>query len=194
MVIFDNMEQKWTNKLNNDEFNLIVSPWYPLLKKSAIDKIKSQMQNLGEELQAKYPSHFYKITLGENLQNLPYLVLDFPKIAGPDFPFVCRTLFWWGRGIYFQFILKSTLLPQDFWVRSEPNIFVYTGTQIWENDLQNPEYRRLASLSAEERASVQTEKYVKLVREIDIKKTDNLFEEAIGFYQNFEELFGLTAQ
>ncbi len=188
MVIFDNMEQKWTNKLNNDEFNLIVSTWYPLLKKGAIEKIKSQMHDLGEKLQLQHPKFHYKITLGENLQNLPYLVLDFPKLPGPQFPFVCRTLFWWGRGIYLQLIIESSLLPQTFWARAEPNDCIYTGKNIWENDLQNPDYRTVASLNAEEMALVQTEKYVKLVREIGIKKTDNLFEEAIGFYQNFEEL------
>jgi len=194
VIIFDSMEQKWTNNLNNDEFNLIVSPWYPLLKKSAIEKLRQQLYSQGMQMQEIWPNHGFKISMGENLNSLPYLVLDFPKISGPSFPFVFRTLFWWGKGIYFQAIMAKELCRQDFFSRAEPNDFIYTGTQIWENDLSKPEYKLMANLNAEELALVQTEKYVKIVRQIDIKKTDNLFEEAIGFHQNFVELFQLSAK
>ena len=66
------MEQKWVNNLNNDEFNLIDSDWYPITKKSAIDKIKSQMIEEGTKLQKVYPQKSYKISTGENLNNLRF--------------------------------------------------------------------------------------------------------------------------
>jgi len=101
------MEQKWVNKLNNDEFNLIENDWYPIIKKSAMDKIKAQLLESGELLQSFNPNKSFKISAGERLQDLPYLVLDFPKMNNLQFNFVYRTLFWWGRELQFQLIFQG---------------------------------------------------------------------------------------
>ena len=82
------MQQKWTNKLNNDEFNLIENDWYPLIKKNAMEKLKAQLHEFGQEVQSLNPQESFKISAGARLQDLHDLVLDFPKIPNPQFTFV----------------------------------------------------------------------------------------------------------
>jgi hypothetical protein len=186
------MEQKWTNKLNNDEFNLISDTWYPILKKGAIEKIKAQLANLGIQMQDNQPHLSYKISAGENYQNLPYLVLDFPKISGPNFPFVFRTLFWWGKPISCQVLVRTNLHKNTIdkiISMSHPNTLVLIGDNLWENDFNSIDFKRKSDLSDFDKASLASKDYFKLVHTFEMKKPDTLFEEAIGFYENYKELF-----
>lgn len=183
------MEQKWTNKLNNDEFNLIENDWYPLIKKSAMDKIKGQLMEEGTKLQATYAGESFKISAGDRLNNLPYMVLDFPKIASPQFNFVYRTLFWWGRGIQFQLILKEK--PSDIYAQilsmAEPSDYILIGSNLWENDIETPHFKILSDLSDFQKEQVLNALFFKLVRFKPIEKNDNLFEGLGAFYKYFKE-------
>lgn len=185
------MEQKSTNKLNNDEFNLISDTWYPIIKKGAIEKIKAQLADLGAQMQDNQPHLNYKISAGENYLNLPYLILDFPKISGPNFPFVFRTLFWWGKPISCQVLVRNNLYNNTIdklLYLSHPNTLVLVGDNLWENDFSSQHFKSVAELSDIEKAALTAKTYVKLVHTFDMKKPDNLFEEAIGFYENYKEL------
>lgn len=86
-------------KLTNKEFELILDTEYPLLKKNAIEKTQAHFHYVAEQLIANkliasiLPTKGYKISKGENYLNLPYMVLDLPKIEGNNFPILCRTMF-----------------------------------------------------------------------------------------------------
>lgn len=185
------MEQKWANKLNNEEFNLISDTKYPLLKKGAIEKVKAQLFELGLKLETRLPGYGFKISAGENYQHLPYLVLDYPKISGPGFPFVFRTHFWWGKCISYQFIF---LLGKD---RAEASRVlnladaedkVLIGSNLWNHDPFSEEYLNGEMLTDSLKASLLQEDYLKLLRVRDIKKPEDLFEEAFGFFDKFIEV------
>lgn len=185
------MEQKWANKLNIDEFNLITDTWYPILKKGAIEKIKAQLGLLGSQMQENQPHWAYKISAGENYKNLPYLVLDFPKIGNKDFPFVFRTLFWWGKPISCQLLVRTKLsenLFEDIKSRSNQNTLVLIGENLWENDFSSPSFKKLNELTQTEISALKSREYLKIVGIFEIKKPDNLFEEVIGFYTNYKSL------
>ena len=64
VVLNASSSKKWVNNLNNDEFNLRDNDWYPIIKKSAMDKIKSQLIEEGAKLQKVYPKESYKISAG----------------------------------------------------------------------------------------------------------------------------------
>jgi hypothetical protein len=184
------MQQKWTNKLNNDEFNLIENDWYPLIKKNAMEKLKAQLHELGQELQSLNPQESFKISAGDRLQDLPYLVLDFPKIPNPQFTFVCRTLFWWGRGVQFQLIYRgaNTQLYSRILSLAEPNDLILVGSNLWENDISTKAYKVLSELNALEKAEVIEQDFFKLVRFKPIKNKENLFEGLLAFYLQYANL------
>lgn len=195
MIIFDRMEQKWANKLNNDEFNLITDTWYPLLKKNATLKIKAQLAALGQELELLMPGFGSKISSGENFLNLPYMVLDYPKIAGNNFPFLFRTLFWWGHAASFQVLVRTQASPElgeRLVELCDGQTLVYVGNNIWENNFEASEFVAIANLSEAQKVQVLNQDILKLVWVSATKKPENLFEEAIGFYKNFIEVV-LTA-
>jgi len=185
------MEQKWANKLNIDEFNLITDTWYPILKKGAIEKIKAQLGLLGAQMQENQPHLAYKISAGENYKNLPYLVLDFPKIGGKDFPFVFRTLFWWGKPISCQLLVRTKFsenLIEDIIAGSNQNTQVLIGENLWENDFSSHSFKKLFDLTQTEISTLKSRDYLKIVQVFEMIKSDNLFEEAIGFYINYKNL------
>jgi hypothetical protein len=184
------MEQKWVNNLNNDEFNLIDSDWYPITKKSAIDKIKSQMIEEGTKLQNVYPQKSYKISTGENLNNLPYVVLDFPKIEGPKFDFVCRALFWWGRGIQFQLILngKSKDVYARILAQSKLSDFVLLGPNVWENDIKTTDFCELNFMSESQKELILQAHFFKLIRFKTFELNEQFFEDFTQFYAYYAKL------
>jgi hypothetical protein len=184
------MEQKWVNNLNNDEFNLIDNDWYPIIKKSAIDKIKSQLIEEGAKLQKVYPRESYKISAGEKLNNLPYVVLDFPRIEGPKFNFVCRALFWWGRGIQFQLILngKSNEVYAKILAQSMSSDFVLLGQNLWENDIETAHFCELNSMSEFQKELVLQANFFKLIRFKPFQLNERFFEDFTLFYQFYAKL------
>lgn len=55
--------------------------------------LKTRDHRLPEEIQQVPP----KISIGENYRQLPYQVLDFPRLFGKQHVFAYRTMFWWGH-------------------------------------------------------------------------------------------------
>ncbi len=189
MIIFGRMEQKWANNLNNDEFNLIQSIWYPQVKKSATEKIKNQLFELGKQLEKDLPGFGFKISSGENYKDLPYMVLDFPKIGGHNFPMLFRTMFWWGKYVCFQiFLHKETYRGGgNQWINHLADTdWILSNENLWSNDIHSGDFILKQHIDLKEIPQLPGE-YFKIMRVIEMKKPDNLFEEAIGFYENFYE-------
>ncbi|MBC7383301.1 MAG: hypothetical protein H7296_09985 [Bacteroidia bacterium] len=197
------MGQKWTNKLTNEELELISGTYYPLLKKSAMEKVQAQLVILGEQLQqinlaeALGNVNGYKISRGENYQDLPYIVLDYPKISGEGFKMLCRVVFWWGKYVGLQFFLNQKYFQADELIEQSTEIndlYVLINDQIWNNDINHQSFQLLKTMTKEEKNALKTLPYLKFIQVQPIKKTVDLFEEVAGFYQLVLSLQGLTAQ
>lgn len=191
MVNFDNMLRKSTNKLNNDELSLISNTWYPLLKKSAMEKIKNQLHEIGERLIEKNGGKAFKISSGERLLDLPYMVLDYPKIERQDFNFVCRVLFWWGKGIQLQVIFRNLTKEQYGQILSKVSVeeWILTGENLWENDLESGAYIIKSEFSKDELNPLKYKDSLKIVRPIYFSEEQDLFFEGVfSFYERYSLL------
>ena len=178
-------------KLTNKEFELILDTEYPLLKKNAIDKIQAHLHELGEQLitnqQITRSLHTisYKISKGENYLNLPYLVLDLPKIDGNHFPILCRTLFWWGKYFSFNVFIRKDDYNMDTFekkIKSQPvkGIHVLQSDKIWQQDLDSEDYINLSNWPE----YIITEgPYLKLSIKHPIEEIDTLLEKAAYHYE-----------
>ena len=178
-------------KLTNKEFELILGTEYPLLKKNAIEKIQAHLHELGEQLITNQlitrplPTKSYKISKGENYLNLPYLVLDLPKIDGNHFPILCRTLFWWGKYFSFNvFIRKDAYDMVSFEKKiksqSMKGIHVLQSDKIWQQDLDSEDFTQASNWPA----NIITEgPYLKLSIKHPIEEIDSLFEKAAYHYE-----------
>ena len=177
-------------KLTNKEFELILDTEYPLLKKNAIDKIQAQLHELGEHLIANplitrlLHAQSYKISKGENYLNLPYLVLDLPKIDGNHFPILCRTMFWWGNYFSFNVFIRKDAYDMDSFGKklkqcASDNIHLLISDKIWQQDLDSEDYNQISEWSE----NIVTEgHYLKLSIKHPIEEIDTLFEKATYYY------------
>ena len=197
------MEQKWTKILTKAELELISDTYYPIIKKNATQKISEQLIELGHKLiQIKTHQAFkiaitFKLSKGENYHDLPYQVLDFPKIANAQFEWLGRIVFWWGKYIGAQLFVNQHVLGKinvaglqvDF-----PNSYVLLNNNIWNNDINTADFKLIATLSPTEIKSINELPYLKLVQVYYIKKPDNLFDSIDGFYEKLFESIQLTTQ
>lgn len=177
-------------KLTNKEFELILNTEYPLLKKNAIEKIQAHLHQLGEQLisnpliTSSLHTKSFKISKGENYINLPYLVLDLPKIEGNNFPILCRTMFWWGKYFSFNvFIRKEAYDMSNFETKlkmcTSEGIFLLQRDKIWQQDLDSEDYFQVSKWPDN---IISEGPYLKLSTKHPIEEIDTLNEKAIYYY------------
>ena len=198
------MAQKSINKLTNEELNLICSTNYPLIKKSAMDKIRGILELTGEHVLGKINTQLpdnkrqYKITSGENFDFCPYLVLDIPQINPQNFGYVFRIFFRWGQHFSAQLIVNEEkfdiqwvfngFLEQDF------KLLILKGNNPWENHHEHEDYLNLFELKETEKQEILNQNWLKICHEISIKKPENLPMEALGFYEICLEILKLSSK
>lgn len=184
--------RKSTIKLTKHELNFALDTSYPLAKHQIVQKVSQLFQQLGQKLVRDFEnneligSSEYKITRGENYRHMPYLVLDFPRINGKNFPIVCRTLFWWGHYFSCNVIVQTALIDLEATaalLAHKKKVRLLTGNDLWEQDLKSEAYTKLNKLSqAEIRTLLDQQEYLKIGTKININDYDRLEELASGAY------------
>jgi hypothetical protein len=184
--------RKSTNKLTKHELNFAKDTSYPLAKHQVIRKIQDQFQYLGQQMGQQFTEHElissaeYKITRGENYKQMPYLVLDFPKISGSGFPIACRTMFWWGHYFSCNILIQSNRIDLEqtaHLLAGMKKVKLWIGTDLWEQDLQSTAYTPLRKLnSASVYAAISIHPYVKLSVKIGLTHFAQLPDLALSHY------------
>lgn len=113
---------------------------------------------MGKECQENYPqllkiSPPAKLSKGENLNGLPYRVMDFPRIFKQEDVFAIRTLVWWGKQISVTLHLKGKYLKQFkpplisnlATLKSKDYLYSVDGDE-WEHDVKANNYSSLEKL------------------------------------------------
>ncbi len=100
-------------QLSAEEIQMIRSTDWVFTRKSIIAKVYELFGGLaaaGREQLSRYTflpapllSSEPKISRGEQYRELPYVILDYPKVFGKDGVLALRTMFWWGK--YFSVTL-----------------------------------------------------------------------------------------
>ncbi len=166
-------KQKSVIKLTKSELEFAADSHYPLLKLKLFEGVQGQFHDLGKALQSgdilfnAIPLGLdYKISKGENLKGLPYMVLDYPRISGPVFPSLIRIVFWWGKYISFQFYIKSeSVLAMDTadCLSEIKKLRLYDGNDIWDQDLASASFLKTNQTESKTLCAViKRNKYVRL--------------------------------
>lgn len=176
--------RKSTIKLTKHELDFASNTIYPETKQSVITKLQELFDVcaqtfLQNTVYKDYtPSQHYKITKGEQYKQLPFVVLDYPQITGGEVVFVLRTMFWWGHYISCNMIIQTDLLheKQDFLsIRNLSNTLILTGENLWEQDLDSTDYRKVANLTDEELEEwLHSLTYLKLSYKVPLTEHENL--------------------
>jgi len=179
------------------ELRLINDTSFLLSKRVITEKTCNLLHGLKETLAASpihrtfpFPAgtdfHQGKITRGENLKGLPYLVLDFPRLFEQDNIFAFRTMFWWGNYFSFTLHLKGKALKQfgepllkNLSKQKKKDLLVYLGEDEWEHDLSNEGY---VPYSKELNEIIQKQGFLKLSRKIAVSDFEKLNTEGLKTY------------
>lgn len=131
-----------------------------------------------------------KISKGENLEGLPFIVLDYPALFNNDNIFCVRTLFWWGN--YFSL---SLIITGEYFNRFEKNIseninalkkekvFLLTTNDIWNNNLKSNDFLKTKNQKLRLLRKFISKKHtLKISMKIKFDKQDSLVEHSAKFF------------
>lgn len=183
--------QKNAIKLTNHQLKLASDTDFPITKNQVFSQLTELFQELGRlQQQTHYHtpkpiSTEYKITKGENYLLLPYLVIDYPRIANKDFGILMRTMFWWGKYFSFNLFVNNALIRSIDYnqLAKIPGSLIYKGSNLWEQDLDHPQY-----LSIENQSYSHETGYVKLSKKLTVESYEILIDEVV-LYQEWLKAF-----
>lgn len=143
-------------KLNfsKEEIELILNSDLILKKRKLIQLVKDDFHQIGTSIIYDSTSHYsdifgkdfsrnIKITSGENLHGMPYVVLDLFSSFNAENILTLRVLFWWGNfisvnlllsGKNFDFFQKK--LIQKIKTSGNHQPIIYVTSDIWENQIR----------------------------------------------------------
>jgi len=174
-----------------------------LAKRVITEKVSTLLHELKQEMEQSplHPSFPFpagtdfqqgKITKGENLKGLPFVILDFPRLFGQSNVFAFRSMFWWGNYFSFTLHLKGQPLEQfrkpllrNLSKKKKSDILVYTGADEWQQDLneQNSNTITPATLRMLDKMD-----FLKLSRKINTDEARKVKTEGVKTYQQFLSL------
>jgi hypothetical protein len=186
-------------KLTKTEFDFLSREDYPKIKQQVIQKLCQHFDSLGVLMQESISSTNetvmmelhqaqFKTTRGENYQQLPYVVLDYPKIKNTEFVLLFRTMCWWGNYFSLNVFLRTSSfstkhLAEVLQHRTFEKVKLYTGDDLWQQDLNHKDFIKITALKKTALINQLNKKpYIKLSIKVPLKKWDGLDKKAIEFY------------
>lgn len=196
--------RKSTNKLTKHELDFASSIEYPLLKHEVMLKISALMAQTGQQLSQTFHENQlidlaqYKITKGERYKQMPYIVLDFPQIKGPDFNIVLRTMFWWGHYFTCSLIVKTSLLDLEKTVKNIKKLKktrILTGSNLWEQELEMDDYSKIPDLNKKQMMKLlESSNYMKLSCKINLRHYTSLAGHATEIYSGWANALSIKKE
>ena len=123
-----------------------------------------------------------KISRGENYQQLPYVMLDYPAEFSKGDIFALRTMFWWGNffsitlqlsGSY-KSLYRETLIE---WISQEgdPLLYVCVNAEPWDHHFEPDNYVPAISLERESLIDKLTANdFLKIAYKFDLKEWNQM--------------------
>jgi hypothetical protein len=180
--------------LSPKELELVNNADWILTKNHIIQKVNDLFSALANGYRAEYLHHPVlaaspafeippKISKGEQYQQLPYLMLDFPRYFTDTDIFAIRTFFWWGNHCSIHLILKGKFLAEygpsidryfqlygKYGVETK-DWFIGTGKDPWEHHFEKENYVAIQDWNG---YSVTMLPFLKLAKKIPLEEWDDI--------------------
>ncbi|RYY44255.1 MAG: hypothetical protein EOO06_18425 [Chitinophagaceae bacterium] len=189
------------------EAGLAADPTWILTKHSIIRKVSALLAAQFTAINTAFEDNLFsrfpelrnrqpKITRGEQYQQLPYVILDYPAIFSKEAVIALRTMFWWGNFIsitlhlsgHYKRELEASIAANL--AVSGADLYVSNGTTEWEHDLIPSNYTRADQLSTEALyKKIVQPSFVKIALQFDLGQLNHM-EPLLG--SAYEKLSALT--
>ena len=191
-------------ELSKNESELVINSEFILTKNRIIEKVYTLFGLLSEDYKIKLlscktilPSEVFssspKIYKGENYLNLPYVMLDYPRVFLKENVFGIRSVFWWGN--YFSITLQlGGRFLQACRIRVEANLknevngdyFICINDAPWEHHFEESNYQSLKTIDSIE--TILNKPFIKIAKRHSLSE----WNDAATFYRsNYENLLQL---
>ncbi|GAA4752380.1 hypothetical protein [Flavisolibacter ginsenosidimutans] len=157
-------------QLSTPEMELFCNAQIILTKNSILQKtvqLLSEVQNQLLETASGFirnASPSPKISKGENYLGLPYVVLDYPRIAKGEDLFFVRSMFWWGNFYSSTLQLGGSFKERHLSVLeaahqnlAAKDYFIGVSQYPWEHHFEETNFQKINGLSAGSFAAVLEE-------------------------------------
>jgi hypothetical protein len=124
-----------------------------------------------------------KISRGERYQDLPYWVLDFPKLMMPEHIFTLRTMAWWGNEfsctLHIQGEtweeLRTTFLKKNKSILEYEDVYFCVNEDPWDYDFIPENYLLISQIKPLALTEMISERsFIKLSRRLLLTKSHQL--------------------
>jgi hypothetical protein len=179
--------------LSDEELELVNNTGIILTKRNIIDKVYLLLGNLAAMCETilhadknKFPEQLLtaspKISRGENYLQLPYVVLDYPRLYGKDDILAVRTMFWWGnffsitlhisgsyKNMFQQNIIDNISLLQQH------NFYICINADQWQHHFEEDNYITLKTINAAAlQQVVMQQRFIKLAVKFSLQQWQQL--------------------
>jgi hypothetical protein len=152
--------------LSEAELDLVLNAGVILTKNAIIKKTIALLGEVQDRILQEKETNFSsntifsvspKISKGENYLDLPYVVLDYPRISHDENLCFIRSMFWWGNffsstlqlsGIYKEKNIKK--LTSSYQLFSSHHYFIGISADPWQHHFEATNFRSIDSLSRKE--------------------------------------------
>lgn len=187
--------------LTAEEQALVVNADWLYLKNGILEKVMTLMGQLHQALEAApvtkeflFPDGLLaaggKISRGERYRELPYIILDYPRLFSKDNIFAFRTMFWWGH--YFIATLhlageekeKYGHMIASAWQQlAEHRFQVYFLEDPWQHDFENGNYKLISAMSELEfKQLIDRRPFIKLAKPYSFEDWGKIIPEIVRDY------------
>lgn len=151
------------NQPTKEELAVLADQKTLLLKNSLSQKIISHLAEIERALHATIHEESYpfpegtflkagKISKGEQYQQLPYFILDYPRLFTQKEIFAFRTMLWWGNHFSCTLHLAGEMLENNFSkisanILTEKDLYYCVNDQPWHYHYEPSNYLRVKDLT-----------------------------------------------
>lgn len=193
--------------LSDKELELVCNTDWILTKHNIIQKIYQLFGEVQPRLESllmankhNLPAEVFvqgaKISKGENYQQLPYVMLDYPRFFGKEDMLAIRTFFWWGNFFSVSVLLSGSflltaipLLNAAFNSLQQKEYWVCVSDSPWHHHFEEDNFSQINTLTREAFAALLLQNnFVKIGRKIPLHQ----WHDAPAFMvETFEEMAAL---
>jgi hypothetical protein len=191
-------------RFSKKEKEMIADSGWILTKNEIFKKVSRLFETLNTEQQnillasaSSFPSEITatlpKISRGENYKDLPWMLLDYPRVFTLENICAIRILFWWGNffsitlhlsGGYKKKFEKSII--SSYPVIAKKKIYCCINTDQWQHHFGRDNYSLIKTIGEKEFGNIITRKpFIKLAKRISFKKWEQLPTVLLSYFNLF---------
>ncbi len=177
--------------LSTEELQLVNDTGWILTKRNIIEKAAAMLGEYAAFAQQYIASSGLpvaaintspKIARGENYLELPWLMLDYPRLFDKENIFAIRTMFWWGNFFSVTLHLSGSykkqyekILMQHIPQLQLQHLFICTSEDEWQHHFEKDNYTPAAVLAGAEIEAVLCEKdFIKVACKIPLQQWNQM--------------------